>query len=327
MDQALSDIGVISAYRFTGDGAGKKLDVANIEAEVADKTGWLWLHFNLSNRLCHDWLTSRVPMSDAGRETLLDADEHIRLDIFGEEITAVLPDLHQEFLQEGDDLVRVHFAISPRLVVTARRKPLRAIELVRRAIDMGRKFPTPVSLFDAIVDQFADVIDRYSASLGEELDTVENHVLHDEIDEQRMRLGRIRLQAIRTRRQLSQMRALFHRAEMREDIESEPLLTAMRKLAQKFDALDYEFSALYERARLLQDEIAGRMTEITNQRLFTLSVLTACMLPSTLVTGFFGMNTKDMPFQTGDGGTWWALVIVILAGGLTWWLLRRTKAL
>jgi len=171
------------------------------------------------------------------------------------------------------------------------------------------------------------VIGRYSASLGDELDVVENHVLHDEVDDQRARLGRVRLQAIRTRRQLSQIRALFHGVETREDIRSEALLTAMRKLAQKFDALDYEFSALYERARLLQDEIAGRMTAITNRRLFTLSVLTACMLPSTLVTGFFGMNTRDMPFQTGDGGTWYALLLVIAAGALTWWLLRRTKAL
>jgi zinc transporter len=327
MDQTLSDIGIVSAYRFEGDGSAIKLDTANLDAELADTRGWLWLHFNLSNRLCHDWLLRNAPISGIARETLLDPDEHIRLDIFGEEIAGVLPDLHQEFLQEGDDLVRVHFAIAPRMMITARRKPLRAIELTRRAIDMGRKFPTPVSLFDAIADQFADVIGRYSAGLGDQLDVVENHVLHDEIDDQRMRLGRVRLQSIRTRRQLSQIRALFHRVEAREDVESEALLSAMRKLAQKFDALDYEFSALYERARLLQDEIAGRMTAITNRRLLTLSILTACLLPSTLVTGFFGMNTKDMPFQTGDGGTWYALLVVIAAGGLTWWLLRRTKAL
>ena len=80
-------------------------------------------------------------------------------------------------------------------------------------------FTTPVSLFDAIVDQFADVIGRYSAGLGDELDIVENHVLHDEIDDERLRLGRVRLQAIRTRRQLSQIRALFHRMETREDVE------------------------------------------------------------------------------------------------------------
>ena len=257
MDQALADIGIISAYRFAADGAGTKFDAANLDAEMADRSGWLWLHFSLANRRCHDWLATQAPLSDVARETLLDPDEHIRLDIFGDEIAGVLPDLHQEFMQEGDDLVRVHFAISQRLMITARRKPLRAIELTRRAIDMGRKFPTPVSLFDAIADQFADVISRYSASLGDELDTVENHVLHDEINDERMRLGRVRLQAIRTRRQLSQIRALFHRVEMREDVEAEALLTAMRKLAQKFDALDYEYSALYERARLLQDEIAA----------------------------------------------------------------------
>ena len=327
MDQALADIGIISAYRFADDGSATKLDVANLDAELADPRGWLWLHFNLSNRRCHDWLARNAPLSDVARETLLDPDEHIRLDIFGDEIAGVLPDLHQEFMQEGDDLVRVHFAISSKLMITARRKPLRAIELTRRALDGGRKFPHPGVAVRCDRRPVRRCDRTLFGGLGDELDIVENHVLHDEIDDERLRLGRVRLQAIRTRRQLSQIRALFHRMETREDVESETLLSAMRKLAQKFDALDYEFSALYERARLLQDEIAGRMTAITNRRLFTLSVLTACMLPSTLVTGFFGMNTKDMPFQTGDGGTWYALLLVIAAGALTWWLLRRTKAL
>jgi len=39
------------------------------------------------------------------------------------------------------------------------------------------------------------------------------------------------------------------------------------------------------------------------------------------------MNTKDMPFQSGDGGTWYALLLAVAARALTWWLLRRTKAL
>ena len=94
MDQPLADIGIISAYRFAGDGSATKLDVANLDAELADPHGWLWLHFNLSNRRCHDWLARSASLSDVARETLLDADEHIRLDIFDEEIVGVLPDLH-----------------------------------------------------------------------------------------------------------------------------------------------------------------------------------------------------------------------------------------
>jgi hypothetical protein len=47
-----------------------ELDIANLNAELADPNGWLWLHFNLSNRRCHDWLAA-APLSDAARETLL----------------------------------------------------------------------------------------------------------------------------------------------------------------------------------------------------------------------------------------------------------------
>lgn len=105
-----------------------------------------------------------------------------------------------------------------------------------------------------------------------------------------------------------------------------PLAVAMRALTQKF-AFAHESASLYERAQLLQDEIAARMAEITNKRLFTLSVLTALLLPSTLVTGFFGMTTKDLPLQTADGGTWAALIIVVVAHAATYLWLKRRGAL
>ena len=68
---------------------------------------------------------------------------------------------------------------------------------------------------------------------------------------------------------------------------------------------------MHERSRLLLDELDAKMMAVTNRRLFTLSILTACLLPPTLVTGFFGMNTKDMPFQNSDGGTWMAGVVAL----------------
>jgi len=73
MDQPLADIGIISAYRFADDGSATKLDVANPDAELADSRGWLWLHINLSNRRCHDWLARSVPLSDVARELVIAA--------------------------------------------------------------------------------------------------------------------------------------------------------------------------------------------------------------------------------------------------------------
>ena len=74
MDQVLSDIGIISAYRFADDGTGVKIDVANLDTELADPRGWLWLHFSLSNRRCHDWLGTQAPLSAVPtRRTMIQA--------------------------------------------------------------------------------------------------------------------------------------------------------------------------------------------------------------------------------------------------------------
>ena len=48
--------------------------------------------------------------------------------------------------------------------------------------------------------------------------------------------------------------------------------------------------------------------------LLLLSVLTAVLMPMTLVTGVFGMNTGGLPFSTGDHAFWWVMLMVLAAG-------------
>ena len=127
-------------------------------------------------------------------------------------------------------------------------------------------------------------------------------------------------------RQLVQLRNLFHRLDARLTAHNAVIATNIRVLAQKLDALDSEIGSLGERSRLLLDEIDTKMTAITNRRLHTLSVLTAVLLPPTLVTGFFGMNTKDLPFQNTDDGTWMAASVALGAALACYWALRRLRA-
>ena len=149
----------------------------------------------------------------------------------------------------------------------------------------------------------------------------------DDLDDQSQRIAHTRNQAIRVHRQLSQMCSLFHRLEPRLTITHPEWASPIRSLAQKLDAFDHSIAAIHDRARLLQEEMSAKMAAITNRRLFTLSILTAGILPPTLVTGFFGMNTKDMPFQNTDGGTWYALAVAAAAGAFTYWALQRLRAL
>ena len=319
--------GIVWAYHFRADGSAEP--IANEQVDATLKTpgaGWVWVHLGLADNRCRAWIADAAPVSEVARELLAGSDTHLRLDIIGHELIGVLPDLHQELTEASEDLVRLRFVMGPSFVITARQRPVHSVENTRRAVDSGKRFPTAVSLLDAIIDQFADAIARMTDQLGAELDTVEDHVMGEEPTDERHRIAHVRLQAMRVHRQLAQLRSMFHRAETRVARENAVVGAVITTLAQKLDGIDAEVASLHERARLLRDEIIANMAEVTNRRLLTLSILTGFLLPPTLVTGFFGMNTKDLPFQNTDGGTWWAAAIAIGVTSLTYYLLRRIRA-
>ncbi|MCF8478270.1 MAG: cobalt transporter [Pseudolabrys sp.] len=325
---AAPSTGIVWAYRFRTDGSAEPIANDQVNAALADHGGgWLWVHLALADNRCRAWIAQHAPLSELARDVLAGPDKHLRLDILGHEIVGVVPDLQQGLAQASDDLVRLRFVMTERMLITARQQPVHSVELNRRAIESGKRFPTAVSFLDAVIDQFADAIGRMAERLGDELDRVEDNVMHEEPADEQHRIGRVRLQAVRVHRQLMQLKSMFARLEPRLAAHNPAVAEAIGALAQKLDAIDHEIGSLHERARLLLDEAAAKVSALTNRRLFTLSILTACLLPPTLVTGFFGMNTKDLPFQNSDGGTWWAMLIAFAAGAVSYWALRRMRAL
>ena len=322
---ATPESGIVWIYHFQPDGTAKLVANESVEQALADQVGWTWVHLSLADARCRVWIAQNTQLSELG------PDEHLRLDVLGHEIVGVVPDLQQEIAQATDAIVRLRFIMTERLLISARRTPVHSVEINRRAIEAGKRFPSAVSLLDAIIDHFADAVGHMAERLGSELDNIEDTVMGDEPPDHRPRIGRVRLQAVRVHRQLALLRGMFHRLEPRMAAQNPAVGQAIRALAQKLDAIDQEVGSLQERARLLLEEVAARMTEITNRRLFTLSVPTACLLPPTLVTGFFGMNTKAMLWQNTEGGTWMALGAAVIASALSYWALsywalRRMRA-
>jgi zinc transporter len=81
---------------------------------------------------------------------------------------------------------------------------------------------------------------------------------------------------------------------------------------------------LRERSRLLEEEIHFKMEEESNRHLHTLSIVTTLLLPPTLVTGIFGMNTKGLPLTDVDEGFLWAAALMASSIGLAYLFMRRT---
>src|SRR5262249_59646999 len=97
------------------------------------------------------------------------------------------------------------------------------------------------------------------------------------------------------------------------------------KVLDRQDATGEDIELCGERPRLLQEEIAGRLGEATNRNLFFLSIVTATLLPVTLITGIFGMNVGGLPFLNDPGGFGWVTGIMIAAVIVVLLLLRRRR--
>ena len=61
--------------------------------------------------------------------------------------------------------------------------------------------------------------------------------------------------------------------------------------------------------------------------LHTLSIVTTLLLPPTLVTGIFGMDTKGLPLTDVDQGFLWAAALMVCSVGLAYLFMRRSGIL
>jgi zinc transporter len=149
-------------------------------------------------------------------------------------------------------------------------------------------------------------------------------VLSGEATDLRQKLGRLRRSCVRLHRQLSGLRIVFHRLEQRNPQDLKPALQLRAgKLAQRLDGLDHTIIEMRERSRLLQEELHLKIEEQGNDNIRVLSVLTAVLMPPTLVTGVFGMNTKGLPFTDMESAFLWASVLMVLSSFAAYLIMKR----
>ncbi|UMY17974.1 hypothetical protein MMB17_01025 [Methylobacterium organophilum] len=196
--------------------------------------------------------------------------------------------------------------------------------MAKDAAAEGRSIAAPIALLEIIVDQVTAAIGATGTRLSEELDEIEDHILEERTRGERRRLGPIRRDAVRLHRQLLGLRAVFHRLdEAGEDEALPPLAQAIAaRLAQRLDAFDRDMMVLAERSRLMQEELSAALAHSANRQLYTLSVLTALLLPPTLVIGLFGMNTKGLPLTEHESGSLVAITIAVTSALAAFALIR-----
>ena len=236
----------------------------------------------------------------------------------------MISDLLRDFAETTGETGYLRFVMTERILVSGRHHALCAVDATRRALESGRRIESVASLFETIVENVADTMDRLSDGIAQSLDEIEEQVLSDETSDLRRKLGRLRRSCVRLHRQLSGLRIVFNRLEHNNPEGLKPALRLRAgKLAQRLDGLDHSIVEMRERSRVLQEELHLKIEEQGNNSLRVLSVLTAILMPPTLITGIFGMNTKGLPFTDLDTAFLWASLLMVLSSVVAYFVMRR----
>ncbi|WP_031336854.1 transporter [Rhodopseudomonas sp. B29] len=313
--------GLVWAFRFAADGSSEPLELH--EPQAHDRGGWTWLHFNLADSRALQWLAA-ADLPAQARTLLLSKDSYQQIHSSGECIYGVIADLLRDIADITEDTGYLRFVMTERMLISGRHKALCSVEAARRALEGGARIDSAAMLFETIVDSVADAMERIVDGIEHDLDHVEEKVLSEDADDVRGSLGRLRRTCVRLHRHLSGLRIVLHRFDRNTPVDLKPALRLRAgKLAQRLDGLDHSVIEMRERSRLLQEELHLKIEEQTNDSLRVLSVLTALLLPPTLVTGLFGMNTKGLPFTETETGFLWAAGLMVLSSFAAFLLMKR----
>jgi zinc transporter len=325
--------GFICAFRFAGAQA-LRLSWDEARREIAGD-GPTWLHLSANDDTVESWLTGVTAMPDVAREFLNGEDKRPRVHMGGTFMYGVVADL--ERVAETPDADpnaqatrratgALRFYVDRNRMITVRAQPLQSTDRLRHAVLEGAMFRDTVDLFAGLIralnETFADRIDE----IGDRLDDVEEGVLDGRHSNWRAELGSVRRRLVEVKRFVDPERnaltqLVLRRLEWAEPRSMETLIQAIQVL----NGLGAGLEAQYERSKLLQDEIAALLSEDINRKLLWLAVMSALLMPATLVSGIFGMNVAGLPGTHERYSFLIVMGVMAVCAAFTLYLLRRLR--
>jgi zinc transporter len=322
--------GVVCAYGFAPHGPGRDLPTEEARewlegARAAPQ--FVWLHFDLSNVGAEKWMRAHLDLPESFFEALHDGTRTTRIELADDALVAVLNDVLHDFAFDAAHVSTLWVCVTHRLLVTARRKPLRSIDPLRVSVRNGDPFRSTVDMLEHLLSDQGDVLVGIVRKATASVDEIEDSLLAGRLEAKRSDLGALRRVMVRLGRLLAPeppalFRLLNRPPPWMEDADGQ----ALRQASEEFSTVLTDMTVIAERIKLLQEEVAAGINEQNNRSLFLLTVFTVLALPINIIAGLFGMNVGGIPLAQNEHGFWLVVgVVATLTIVAVWILVRRRR--
>ena len=317
--------GLVHAYVLDGKGGVVKLDWAGIAAWTpAD--GVLWVNLYYSTRDAQHWLEASSGIDPIVRDALLDDDPRPRTAPHGNDLLLIVRGINHAEGAAPEDMISVRAWLEPHRVITLRRRRSRSLEAISGELDRGTGPRDTGQLASELVEKIVEHVSTRVDTLGDAIAACEDQILTDNasVAELRTRLADLRRRAIALRRFLAPQREALAKLSIAQlpwfGVEHRARVI---EVADRMTRTVEELDAARDRAAVTQEELGSRIAELTNRRIYMLSLITAVFLPLGFVCTLFSVNVGGVPLRDVPWAFWALCGTFVVGSGIQIWIFKR----
>jgi zinc transporter len=281
-------------------------DFEDVNAAVAANSrdvAFVWVHIDLGDAASRRWLLAQPQPAEA-LSAVAEPVQRGRLFSSDRVIYGHLRDLRR--LPDGEPLQPGALCVlaSERLVITGRRIPLRAVEELRDRIELGTiRVETPFSLLTEFFTALNDICENLLQQDSDRLRHITSGLAQSNLSSSGQVLLDMSNHATRIARDMA-----YKRSAMLELVRERPPLFPPDEFSrfsyqiQRYTAIVEDVADFSQQCQFILEEQRAMIAAMTNRNLYILTVLSAILLPLSLVTSIFGMNVSGMPWIDGADG-------------------------
>ena len=317
--------GLVHAYVLDGKGGVAKLDWAGVAAWQAEH-GVLWLNLDYSAHDAQAWLAAESGIDPIVRDALLDDDPRPRSAPHGDDLLLIVRGINHADGSSPEDMISIRVWVEQHRVVTLRHRRSRSIKAIAGELERGTGPRDTGQLVTELVEKVVEHVSARVDTLGDAIAACEDQILTDNasVAELRTKLADLRRRAIALRRFLAPQREALAKLSLAQlpwfGVDHRARVI---EVADRMTRTVEELDAARDRAAVTQEELGSRIAELTNRRIYMLSLITAVFLPLGFVFTLFSVNVGGVPLRDVSWAFWALCGTFVVGSGIQIWIFKR----
>ena len=296
--------GLIFACLLDSKGGASDIDWTGVEGWTPDQAP-VWLHINGASERARGWLHDGGGLTEPTAGAMLSAESRPRVFTGARGFVAILRGVNLNVGSEPEDMVALRMWCDGHRLITVREEKLRTVRDIYEALKIEEGPASIPELFVQLIDQLTNRIGSVVIEYDDRLDDIEARVESDEPSDLRHQIADLRHEVVGVRRFVAPQREALNRLIMEPPAWLDhKLALTLREATDRSQRHIEEIDAARERAVVLKDDVANRLTEAMNHNMYVLSIVAAIFLPLSFLTGLLGINVGGMP-GVDDGDAFW----------------------